>query len=53
MKWEVKKLENGLWGIMLCEKYWKFKDKPVCYAASRTKAGAQSRVDRLNESEGK
>ena len=34
MRWEVKELESGKWGIFLCEKFWRFPDKPVCYAAS-------------------
>ena len=48
MKWEVKQLEDGRWGIFLCKKYWKFKDKPVMYAAGVCKESAQLRVDRLN-----
>ena len=48
MKWEVKDLEDGRWGIFLCKKYWKFKDKPVMYAAALTRDSAQRRVDRLN-----
>ena len=49
MKWEVKKLPDGRWGIFLCKKYWKFKDKPVRYAASITKEGAERRVNRMND----
>lgn len=49
MKWEVKKLKDGRWGVYLCKKYWKFKDRPVMYAASLTREGAQKRVDRLNK----
>jgi hypothetical protein len=49
MQWEVKKLPDGRWGIFLCKKYWKFKDKPVMYAASITKEGAEQRVNRLND----
>ena len=48
MKWEVKELPDGRWGIFLCKKYWKFKDKPVIYSAAVNKEGAQRRVDRLN-----
>ena len=48
MKWEVKKLPDGRWGIFLCEEFWKFPDKPVCYGASIVKKGAQYKVDRLN-----
>jgi len=48
MKWEVKELPDGRWGIFLCKKYWKFKDGPVCYSASITKALAELRVRRLN-----
>ena len=49
MEWEVKKLEDGRWGVFLCERFWKFKDKPVCYAASITEEGARSRVERMNK----
>ena len=48
MKWEVKELLDGRWGVFLCEKYWKFKDKPVIYCVSITYEGAQGRVERLN-----
>ena len=48
MKWEAKELPDGRWGIFLCEKYWKFKDKPVMYSAAVTRESAQRRVDRLN-----
>ena len=48
MKWEVKELPCGRWGIFLCKKYWKFKDKPVMYAAALNKETAQKRVDRMN-----
>ena len=48
MKWEVKKLDDGRWGIFLCKRYWKFKDKPVLYCASITKEAADKRVLRLN-----
>lgn len=48
MKFETKQLEDGRWGIFLCKKYWKFKDRPVMWAASINKESAQRRVDRLN-----
>lgn len=48
MKWEVKELPDGRWGIFLCKKYWKFKDKPVMYAAALNQHTAQKRVDRMN-----
>ena len=48
MKWEAKELPDGRWGIFLCEKYRKFKDKPVMYSAAVTRESAQRRVDRLN-----
>lgn len=49
MKWEVKELDDGRWGIFLCKRYWKFKDKPVMYAAGVSKDSVQKRVDRLNK----
>jgi len=53
MKWEVKKIKEGkskgLWGIYLCEEFWKYPDKPVCYGVARSKANAQSSVDRMND----
>jgi hypothetical protein len=52
MKWEVKELQDGRWGIFLCKKYWKFKDKPVMYSASLTKQLAEERVYRLNNPNG-
>ena len=48
MKWEVKKLPDGRWGIFLCKKYWKFKDKPVMYSAAIDKKSAERRVNRMN-----
>jgi len=48
MKWEVKELPNGRWGVFLCKKYWKFKDKPVMYSSAITKESAEQRVARLN-----
>ena len=51
MRWEVKELENGKWGIFLCEKFWKFPDKPVCYGASKDEGGARQRVAWMNKSQ--
>jgi len=48
MKWEVKKLKNGKFGIYLMQKYCKT-DEPVCYGASITMQGAQNAVDSLNK----
>jgi len=48
MKWEVKELPDGRWGIFLCKKYWKFKDRPVMYSAAVSKDSATRRVERLN-----
>ena len=48
MKWEVKELPDGRWGIFLCKKYWKFKDKPVMYSAAVNEESARRRVDRMN-----
>ena len=48
MKWEVKKMSDGRWGIFLCKKYWKFKDRPVMYAAALNKETAERRVKRMN-----
>lgn len=50
MKWEVKELPSGKWGIFLCKKYWQFKDRPVMYAASITEDAATRRVARMNDS---
>ena len=52
MKWEVKELPDGRWGIFLCKRYWKFKDKPVMYSAALNRESAQRRVDRMNNPEG-
>ena len=51
MRWEVKELENGKWGIFLCEKFWKYPDKPVCYGASVDEGGARQRVEWMNKSQ--
>ena len=48
MRWEVKKLPNGRWGVFLCEEFWKYPDRPVCYSASVVEEAAQRRVRRLN-----
>ena len=48
MKWEVKELSDGRWGIFLCKEFWKFPDKPVLYSAAITKSTADRRVERLN-----
>ena len=52
MKWEVKELPDGRWGIFLCKRYWKFKDRPVMYSAAANRESAQRRVDRMNDPEG-
>lgn len=52
MKWETKELPDGRWGIFLCKKYWKFKDKPVMYSAAVNKESADRRVARLNNPAG-
>ncbi len=48
MKWEIKELPDGRWGIFLLKKYWKFKDKPVMYSAAINKESAERRVNRMN-----
>tara|TARA_B100001094_G_scaffold323355_1_gene374090 strand:+ start:1543 stop:1818 length:276 start_codon:yes stop_codon:yes gene_type:complete len=52
LKWEAKELPDGRWGIFLCKKYWKFKDKPVMYSAAVNKETAQKRVERMNNPDG-
>lgn len=52
MKWEVRELPDGRWGIYLLQKYCKFKDKPVCYGAGNNKELLLRRVDRLNNPKG-
>ena len=52
MRWETKELPDGRWGIFLCKKFWKFKDKPVMYAASISKESAELRVHRMNNPNG-
>ena len=48
MKWEAKELPDGRWGVFLCKKFWKFKDRPVMYSAAVNRRAAESRVNRLN-----
>ena len=48
MKWEVRKISDKKWGIFLLQEYCKT-EEPVCYGASRTQAGAQTAVDRMNK----
>ena len=47
MKWKVKKVAEGKWGIFLMQKYCKT-DEPVCYGVSISKESAQRMTDRLN-----
>ena len=51
MRWEVKELDSGKWGIMLCEEFWKYPDKPVCYGASINKDVAIQSVELKNKAE--
>ena len=53
MRWEVKKIDDDKWGIMLCEEFWKYPDKPVCYGASSNESTATQRVEWMNENEAK
>ena len=48
-KWECKELPDGRWGLFLCEEHWRWKDKPVMYAAGKTQKSVQSLVDRMND----
>jgi hypothetical protein len=48
MRWEVKEKENGKFGIYLCEEFWRFPDKPVCYGESVDRRGADQRVEWMN-----
>ena len=50
MKWEVREQDNGKWGIYLCEKFWKYPDKPVCYGEAVDREGAETRVKWMNQS---
>jgi len=47
MKWEVRELESGKWGIFLMKKYCKT-DEPVCYGVSLNEMAAARSVERLN-----
>ena len=47
MQWEVRKLDNGKWGIFLKQEFCRTEEL-VCYAVSVTKASAERAVDRLN-----
>tara|TARA_R110001583_G_scaffold31043_8_gene106635 strand:+ start:21409 stop:21627 length:219 start_codon:yes stop_codon:yes gene_type:complete len=51
MRWEVKDMEDGKWGIYLCEEFWKYPDKPVCYGASTNKSVAIEAVEWKNKAE--
>jgi hypothetical protein len=48
MRWEVKEMEDGKWGIFLCEGFWRYPDKPVCYSVSVDEHGARQRVGWMN-----
>ncbi len=48
-QWECKELEDGRWGIFLCEEFWRWDDKPVMYAAGTNRESVQSTVDRMND----
>lgn len=48
-KWEVKELDDGRWGLFLCEEHWRYKDEPVMYAAGKTKESVQALADRMND----
>lgn len=45
-------MPDGRWGIFLCKRYCKFKDKPVMYAAAVNKESADRRVKRMNNPDG-
>jgi len=47
LEWEIIE-KNNLYYIYLKKKYWKFKDKPVCYVVSITKIAAEEALERLN-----
>jgi hypothetical protein len=51
MRWEVKELDDGKWGIFLCKEFWKYPDKPVCYGASINKAVITQSVEWKNKAE--
>ena len=48
MQWEVRKMDEGKWGIFLMQEFCKT-DEPVCYGVSVTELSAQSSVDRMND----
>ncbi|MDB4337627.1 hypothetical protein OAA09_01255 [bacterium] len=48
MKWECRELEDGRWGVFLCEEFWRFPDKPVIYGATINKEACLSAVARMN-----
>ena len=48
MRWEVREQEDGKWGIYLCEEFWRYPDKPVCYSVSIDEHGARQRVKWMN-----
>ncbi len=47
MQWEVRKLDDGKWGIFLKQEFCRT-EEPVCYGSSVTKEAAQRAVERLN-----
>ena len=47
MQWEVRKLDNGKWGIFLKQEFCRT-DEPVCYAACIKKETALRSVERMN-----
>ena len=51
MRWEVKEMDGGKWGIYLCEEFWKYPDKPVCYGSSNNKAVITQSVEWKNKAE--
>jgi hypothetical protein len=51
MRWEAKEKENGKWGIYLCEEFWRYPDKPVCYGEASDERIARQSAERLNKSE--
>ena len=48
MQWEVRKIDDGKFGIFLMQEFCKT-DEPVCYGVSKDKKTAQSSVDRMND----
>ena len=51
MRWEVKEQESGKWGIYLCEEFWRYPDKPVCYGESVNEHGARQSAELMNKRE--